>query len=231
MKKIINNKDLEPTYAIVNYENDKENIFLKHEIKRKLDGGYSFGNGRTLTQKMFRMMMSKIKNNDDNDIISENKLFPENLLFANKKMVIWYSEYDKQELIFAKNTEINSGTAEVPGILFVYNYTGGLKVYSFLDYGRPDMNTPLYICPFLNCDVGGNVCFGSGIKEVNTTSINSIVDCYNKGFWQSEFTEFREGTMKVKQQEKWKAVMNLTDNFLRTDLVPLKFTLKNIING
>lgn len=234
MNTIENNPSYIPEFALIFNQSGPgmDYVITKHKLKKTITG-YDIQKGELLTEKSYKKILLKDKKDSINsyeEVINDKALFPENLLIADKTNILWYSLPGLRKLMFSTSTGLKSGDYVVPGVLFHYSYNAGFKVYCFLEEHRPTLKTVLYQPVFLNCSVGGTVCLGTGMKKTDTRSIAAIVNNYNNAFWNSEFSEYRESTMKGSQKEHWKwKTQHRAAQFPIEALIPINVTLKAIL--
>lgn len=115
---------------------------------------------------------------------------PENLIYADtrrgKETYIWYNPPGKRYRYFSESLELEDGTYNVPGTLYVVN-NGNLSVFCF-DGKEPDPDKTLLGVPYFNIYKDGKVCMGSAkacIPDKPDLKYKDVMDAWENAFWNS----------------------------------------------
>lgn len=211
---------IKPTAALVVYSNYLE----VHEI---IDG--KFGPGKPCTEKTIRDLQKVLIKQKKNTYTHLKGLVPSNLIYldsnTSKPILVWRTEKHKQQLLFSKNTEIASGEAEVPNM--IWKWDGSLEIYAYKEW--KEMDTKLFYVPLPNTNQGG-VCLGNVKIKESFENINDAMEAAMGYYWNSTFTH--------KMDDFWINYWNhaiafkKTFSFIDTNLQKEEKykTLKNFIN-
>ena len=99
-------------------------------------------------------------------------------------MMAWWRPAQTRHLYFHKSTNIPSGPAPVPAMLFMVQRRG-LSVWALDVKERPEPKTRLYHAPFFNTMRDG-VCLGN--MRLPSTATPADIEKWERTYWRSAFT-------------------------------------------
>jgi PRTRC genetic system protein B len=184
--KSINEKHI-PLFAIIGYKNENGSYgdIKYHPIKKnKIQAEIPFTNDCLNDLKELAGSL-KAKSNQN---LSFKGLIPNNIIFFNKKDVIWTTEPTRKYLYFKKNLKIKNGYYSLPKLLFSFK-NKVLNVFALKNNEKVNENSKLYNAPFFNTYADGSVCMGNvQISIDNFNYIEDAIEFLEAGFFKSVFT-------------------------------------------
>ena len=116
--------------------------------------------------------------------------------------MIWYTKAGKRQLYFSENLEIQSGTAEVPAMLWLATQRS-LKIFALSSNRRPTEKTSLFYAPFFNVYENGNVCMGTvNIDIQNSASVEEFMEKWEDYFYEKLMTTLSTSYFFLPKDEK-----------------------------
>lgn len=115
---------------------------------------------------------------------------PPNMLWCDTRKgherYIWYNPPQARKMYFLESLNIQEGTFNVPGVIYVVKYES-LNIHAFK--GKvPGNKTELYLAPFFNV-TGSSVCLGSSsLEKPQEMDFHGLQEYWEKRFWLSEFS-------------------------------------------
>lgn len=180
------NEKAEPCFALIGYKHRGTYKDLKYfpiidnEIKAEISFSYQSINELKECVNTFE--------NIKKDKIEFKNLIPKNIIFVNKKNIVWTVNPMKKYLIFKNQLKLESNYYFLPKLIFAY-INNVLMVFAVKKKNAINENTELYNAPFLNVYENGNVCMGN--IDVNVEQFNyyeDITKFLEIAFFKSEFT-------------------------------------------
>lgn len=153
-------------------------------------GMLQLGAGRPLKSKTLDELAGffKKRKQKEEKVFTFKGLIPANMLKVHQqgksKSVTWYLRSPRRKLYFAKALNIPNGEVILPNLLF--HYSGGVKVYAFVD-DELTGKTQLYHAPFHNTSSEG-VCMGSAQVKIKTHFWEDLIISVENAFFNSYFT-------------------------------------------
>jgi PRTRC genetic system protein B len=223
----------DPVQALIIYKNgDAERYYIEsHQIEHGQMLAGTPLDGKTL-EAMVEYYSEQQKATD-----TIKGIIPHNLLYcewnAVKKIMIWYNEPQRRNMVFVQNLEIPLGVAWQPGIVYVVN-NGSLAVLAYKSEGRPQDNEKLYRPPYHNCNSIGTVCLGSAKTAYpKELTYSAMMAYYETLFWASEFSHLAgvESLVKGNLNLYWKSAIKGKSKFDTSILMSLKpkLTVKQLL--
>lgn len=120
--------------------------------------------------------------------IKTGGFLPANILSVGIDSLVWWIPPARRR-VFVQSEELGGErSAEVPhpGLVFRVDGVGNWWVYAVKGKDRPTPDTPLYLAPFFNVYVNGEICTGNvSIPKGSTTD---TISAWEKAFFDSYFT-------------------------------------------
>lgn len=181
-----------PRLAIVAYTGASDNwdgAYLEsHEISKE----GAFLEGKPLRQETIQAIVDVFFDERQNRL-AVHGLLPVNVLFyeilpGGHYTMIWHRPAERRRIHFHADLNIKSGEAWVPAILYKVE-RNRLSVFALAKDDRPSEETPLYVAPFHNIYVGGEVCLGNAkLEKPKDRTYPALTKYWEDMFWLSEFS-------------------------------------------
>lgn len=165
-------------------------------------------------------------------IETQPELFNPNILYADFAYgiprVVWYLSKRKRMLYFKKDLKIQDGQVMVPPTIFSY-YNGTLSVWCYAKPGRPKVDTPLLVSPYMNTNEEGRICLGQN-KIKQSVSVNELIDRCEYVFFRSPFTHSMGSRYKNldAQWRKWMKAKSVNVDYLKPSSLTMRKILKDV---
>jgi len=207
-------KMYEPVSAIVIYKSDGDS-YIEHYPIANVNGKFITTGAKPLNRRTSRQLFSSVNNIKlpslknwariiDNDIHVVH-LFQDYEQFE----IIWIEKPQSKHLEFSDDTEIQSGTYNLPGLIFSYS-NSSLKLYAYhekeyLKLKRKNKleDLTLYKAPFVNMRTEQELCHGNHIFTSSNT-IEDIIDSCRDALFSTRFNHSETDNLDVTPQEFYK---------------------------
>ena len=161
-------------------------------------------------------------------------LLPKNLLYLNSgtdAYAIWYTPKQKTNLLFSENLGIPCGTANIPPLIWKAS-KDALAIYAVPESDHITAETVLHNAPFFNIYRDGKVCMGNvKINVPKDSSLENFMGLWQEAFFNSYFSHMIQSHNPINGNivQLWQSLVGTRKHFPVKLLIPLKLTLKNLI--
>lgn len=186
----VTNNELQATDAIfiheTNLSGEVRQILVSHPISRgKIMQGKVISNAAAI-KRLIGLNTSRASQKTHQNSTLMNSFLDERIIAQNSEYVAFYTK-SAPRTIWTSVEENLSFTISCPSLVFIYSKSSKeLKVYTYLQGGRPKLETMLYLVPFMNISNNGSVCTGS--MKLPRTWGQGSVDTIINSFFNSRFT-------------------------------------------
>lgn len=170
-----------------------------------------------------------------NAFLKPKGLLPKNVLYINPDPVsggiLWYTPPMAHRLHFAKQLDMESGTASTPALLWQAGRKR-LDIYALTTGSKPTLATKLYHAPFFNVYQNGNVCMGSVAVDIaKSATLEEFIAAWEGYFFDSYFSHLVQEHNPVKGNivQLWKGLIKTRQPFPAAVLLPTQKKLKDLL--
>ncbi|MBY4898684.1 PRTRC system protein B [Cupriavidus sp. AU9028] len=202
-----------------------------HTVDIGLDGsGPVIGPGTPINR---RALIDAVRHVAEASLPKGEFLTP-NVLSIGPTAVTWWCAPAHRRVFFrCKELGERSAVVPHPGLVFRAS-TAGFRVFALAGEARPSPDAALFEPPYFNTWDRGSICIGSAMvpREIDVASIPG----WEGGFFDSAFTHPNQGGPRISYGDGfyafWRDILEgKFDDFPRDALVPMNFTLADLIAG
>ena len=223
-----------PKTALVFYQTDERNKDTYVEYFDMDKNGNPI-NAHPLTEREAKVLAKSLNlTTKKQDFLKPQGILSTHILYLNPSengFVIWYTKAGKRQLYFSENLEIQSGTAEVPAMLWLATQRS-LKIFALSSNRRPTEKTSLFYSPFFNVYENGNVCMGTvNIDIQNSASVEEFTEKWEEYFFNSYFSHLMNEHNPITGNcvNLWKSLIDTEKPFPKEVLKSADKTLKSLL--
>jgi PRTRC genetic system protein B len=179
-----------PVTTIVVYRNNSSYYLETHKVLS--NGGLGPGvpvSYETIEEIVETFYKEEKKSNVVSGLLPKNILAFENKARGKYKM-IWHNIACRRQLFFTKPTKLKSVEYNIPATIFKVE-DNQLYVYCY-DKNDISLTTELLMPPYYNTSDNGYMCLGNAKAELKTFSYESLIEYWEKLFFDSYFSHVND---------------------------------------
>lgn len=231
-------QDYELRKALLVYGESNHNSFpyrypfvTIHDVELT-NGTPSLGPGRLLTSDLLLKVVQGL------GVQVPAEILPERVLVRTETTMVWWSPAQCRTMFFdvkhsdAMVQRLTGQPYPHPPLVFKASSSGLFSIRALADNARPSPDTQLYLAPYWNCAMSGQVCLGSMPRPVLKTV--EAIDMWEQGFFQSAFSHAGGATKVTRYKPGFLAMWDRLrgkKRFPVNYLIPVTQTLQQFVNG